>query len=85
MACQRVQLPGGAAAIVCGPRQPVRRCSCGAPAPLLCDWKVPGRNSGTCDRPVCESCATSPAPDKDLCVEHAAAWIRWQQARGLQA
>jgi len=41
---------------------------------LLCDWKVPGRRSGTCDVPICSRCTASPAPDKDLCPDHAAAW-----------
>jgi hypothetical protein len=38
----------------------------------LCDWKMPGGKD--CDRPICEFCTVSPAPDKDLCPEHAAAW-----------
>lgn len=38
----------------------------------LCDWKLPG--GATCDAECCEYCATSPAAEKDLCREHAAAW-----------
>ena len=42
------------------------RCACGARAPLLCDWKVSGKRSGTCDAPAhVHRCSTSPAPGKD--------------------
>lgn len=51
------------------------RCACGAKGTLQCDWKVATRRlTGTCDRYICATCTTSPAPDKDLCPEHAAAW-----------
>lgn len=84
MTCEHVQLPGGGTAIVCGtkpwPRSKVR-CSCGHPAKLLCDWKVSDSKTGTCDKPICARCTTSPAPDKDLCPEHAQAWTQWQQER----
>lgn len=81
MPCDRVTLPDGTAAIVCsrGPRR--ARCACGKPATRLCDWKVPGRRSGTCDAPICASCATSPAPDKDICPAHAPALRAWQETR----
>lgn len=75
MTCTVVRLPTGGAAIVCGP---TRRCACGKPAKLLCDWKVPKNPSGTCDAPICEACTTSPAPDKDLCKRHGAEWERWK-------
>jgi hypothetical protein len=80
--CQHVSLPGGATAIVCGPRRRQQRCACGQPATLLCDWKVPGKKSGTCDAPICASCTTSPAPDKDLCRTHAQAYEDWKSKRG---
>lgn len=81
MACQTVRLPDGGAAIVCGPRQRAQRCSCGRPAGLLCDWRIPARKSGTCDRPICDRCTTSPAPEKDLCPEHARAFEAWKKGR----
>ena len=81
MVCTVVKLPAGEAAIVCS-RTRRRWCACGQTATLLCDWKVPGRKSGTCDRPICEACSHSPAPDKDLCPEHAAEWKRRLAARG---
>lgn len=71
MACEVVELPGGTRAIVCGPR---RKCQCGNRATLECDWKVPARRSGTCDKPLCPACTHVPAPGKDLCPEHAAKW-----------
>ena len=85
MACEVVQLPGGAKAIVCGTRRHKARCRCGRAAPLLCDWKVEGMEkvttTGTCDRPLCSACSTSPAPGKDLCPEHAKAYAAWLQTR----
>lgn len=77
MTCHHVNL-GGTIAIVC---TPTRRCKCGRRATLECDWKVPGRKSGTCDAPICSSCATSPAPGKHLCATHAAAFEQWKAAR----
>ena len=71
MTCNTVTLPDGARAIVC---TQTRRCACGRPHTLLCDWKMPAKASGTCDAPLCRKCTTSPAPDKDLCANHAAEW-----------
>ena len=88
MGCERVPLPNVGFAIVCGTRasrgqRAQDRCACGRRATRLCDWKVPERKSGTCDAPICASCSTSPAPDKDLCPTHAAAFREWQAARPL--
>lgn len=82
MACEHVSLPGGGTAIVCGPRNRKRCTSCAGPASLLCDWKV---GEGTCDQPICARCTTSPAPDKDLCPSHAAAFERWKASRADHA
>ena len=81
MTCERVALPAGGYAIVCGTRRR-KRCACGRPATLECDWKVPARKSGTCDAPICERCTTSPAPDKDLCPKHAQAFKEWKVTHG---
>ncbi|MBB3691485.1 hypothetical protein [Sphingomonas sp. BK580] len=54
-------------------------------ATLACDWKVPTRRSGTCDAPICTRCTTSPAPEKDLCAAHAAAFETWRAARAAAA
>ena len=79
MACAHVTLPDGTRAIVCGTRRR-QRCACGQRATLLCDWKMPGKNR-TCDAPLCADCTTSPAPEKDLCAEHARAWEEWKERR----
>lgn len=84
MTCEAVKLPGGGTAIVCSSRRRAR-CACGARAPLLCDWRMPKRRSGTCDAPVCKRCATSPAPEKDLCPEHAEMFQDWQSRRAAGA
>jgi len=75
MPCTHVKLADGTAAIVCGGGRRRDKCSaCGKPADLLCDWKVSGRRSGTCDKPICRSCTHRPARGKDLCPKHAAEW-----------
>lgn len=83
MTCETFVLPGGRKAIVCSSRR-TPRCACGHRAPYLCDWKVPARRSGTCDAPLCDRCASSPAPEKHLCQDHALAFDRWtaRQAQG---
>lgn len=72
MICQHI---GGAIVCRSGQRQ---RCKCGRSALLLCDWKQPAKNSGTCDAPICDRCTTSPAPGKDLCSAHAAEFETWK-------
>lgn len=83
MPCDFVQLPRGGTAIVCSSRRR-QRCACGKPAPKLCDWKVPGKRSGTCDVPLCVNCTTVPAPEKDLCPKHAAEFAEWKAMRLLE-
>lgn len=80
MPCTPFQLADGSRGIVCSGRTSTR-CACGRPAPLLCDWKVPEHRTGTCDTPICRSCSTSPAPDKDLCPQHARAYAAWRAER----
>jgi hypothetical protein len=70
--CTTVALPGGGRAILCG-RERISTCvKCGAIAGLLCDWKLSARK--TCDAPLCDACASSPAQNKHLCPAHAKAW-----------
>lgn len=87
MTCQRVQIPGGGTAIVCGPGRR-KRCACGRQATLECDWKVKGKKSGTCDKGLCPRCTYVPAPEKDLCPKHAAEWqlrlVRKERTRSPQ-
>lgn len=69
MTCQPFTLPNGARGILCTrSRRP--RCACGQPATLQCDAPTK-RKSGTCDRHLCERCATEVGPDKHLCPTHA--------------
>lgn len=79
--CTVVKMPGGGTAIVCGGRRRHKHCKCGRKATLLCDWKVKGKRSGTCDAPLCVRCTHSPAPEKDLCPQHAAEWKARQAQR----
>lgn len=70
MPCTPFTLPDGSRGLACSSsRRP--RCACGQRSTRLCDWKVEG---GTCDRPLCSRCTLAPAPDKDLCPQHAAEW-----------
>lgn len=55
--------------IACGPRQRKTSCSCGRHATLECDWPTEHRKSGTCDKPICKSCARS-KDGKDYCPFH---------------
>ena len=73
MPCRTIEVDG-VRAIVCGPRERRRRCACGKWSTRLCDWKVKGKKSGTCDKPLCDSCAHEPAAGKDLCPDHTAEW-----------
>lgn len=73
MGCDIINMPGGGRAFVrySGRRWP--RCKCGAVATLLCDFELPGKGGRTCDAKLCARCTSSPAPEIDLCAEHAAA------------
>lgn len=82
MTCEHLPLPGGGSAIVCGKFGPRDKCPCGRTATRLCDWKVETvRKEGTCSKPLCDRCTTSPAPDKDLCPKHAAEFEAWKAGR----
>lgn len=61
--CERIALPGGGTAIICGVRRPRRkRCThCRAWAEFECD---------ACDVPLCRSCRIHVPPDKDYCRAH---------------
>ena len=69
MPCHPFTLPGGGSGILCTrTRRP--RCACGTVATLQCDAPTK-RKSGTCDRNLCERCATEVGPDKHVCQQHA--------------
>lgn len=62
----------GMRGFVCGPKPRSKPCPCGSgkSATLLCDGKVEG---GTCDKPLCKACTSSPSAGVDHCPEHAEA------------
>lgn len=69
MTCESVGTPGGTF-VVCtrGKRWPM--CSvpgCGARAPLLCDFPIAKKKSGTCDAKLCERHAVAKGPDRHFC------------------
>lgn len=73
MGCEKLPLGDGNAAIVCSRGRRRSKCSsCGAAnAPFLCDARVREKRSGTCDAPVCASCAVEVGADRHLCPTHA--------------
>ena len=72
MACATMKIPGGGFAIVCGLPKPKRCVYCGRPSTKLCDYPLEGQKKGkTCDRPMCDKCATHVEPDTDYCWPHA--------------
>ncbi len=83
MTCHHVKLPGGATAIVCGPKPRAKRCKCGKPATLLCDWKI--GDGKTCDDPICPNCALAVAEDKHLCAWHQVNYQKWLDAKAARA
>jgi hypothetical protein len=86
----RMRMPNGSIAwLRMAGRRPASCIVCGAPSTKLCDWKIKDterphppivgraksrRPRKTCSAPLCDSCTSSPAPGKDLCPTHAAAW-----------
>ena len=59
--CLHMKFPDGSSAIICGTREQQKYCACGRAADLLCDWKVSGNKSGTCDKPICKQHALAVA------------------------
>jgi len=70
MPCQTVKLANGETAIVCTGRRRQRKCACGNPATLECDFPTPHKASGTCDKPLCKRCAVRVGPNLDHCPDH---------------
>jgi hypothetical protein len=76
----RIQIGGNVGWLRMAGRRP-RPCRCGADSTRLYDWKTGATSRGgrlkavTCDEPLCDTCTSSPAPDKDLCPTHAAEWL----------
>lgn len=85
--CEHVKIPGqDGTLIICGLRSSTKKCvHCGEYGQFLCDWKVQGKRSGTCDRALCAADALEVAPGKHLCREHQWAWRDWQKLHGAGA
>jgi hypothetical protein len=77
--CLHMKFPDGSSAIICGTRERRKFCACGRAADALCDWKMPEKKSGTCDKPICKQHALQVAPDCDLCPEHQRAFEAWKR------
>lgn len=76
MGCEVKSFPDGGFAIICGRR--TQRCQtpgCGRPSTKLCDWPTKDGNPDgtikTCDRRICDACATSINVNIDYCPLHA--------------
>lgn len=83
MRCEKLELGGGAVAIVCSRGRRLGRCVVcrRAQAVRLCDYELRQRTRGkTCDAKLCEQCAERVGPDRDLCPAHA----RLVRAAGVQ-
>lgn len=66
---------------VCGLRGKSRQqfCACGRSSDFLCDWKILGKKSGTCDAPICKTHAKEVAPGKHLCSSHQVEYSFWKR------
>ena len=74
MACETIHLPGGVAAIVCGPRRRRPRCSvlgCTRPGVYQCDAPSDGHGKKTCDAYLCGEHRVPQANNLDYCPKHA--------------
>lgn len=79
MPCRPFSHEGMTGFICGGPR--AARCGCGNRGVFLCDWKVEGKKTGTCDADLCGRCAKSPEPEKHLCPTHFIAWGEWRRRK----
>jgi DNA polymerase-3 subunit epsilon len=73
MPCQPINLGNGAFALVCGKTRRKLCVYCRKPSTRLCDGASPlGSGRMTCDKALCDECATQAGKGTDLCREHAA-------------
>ena len=61
--CERVTLPGGGTAIVCGGHRRRTRCK-------ECRREWAAYECDVCDRPLCRRCRIHLPPNKDFCRAH---------------
>jgi hypothetical protein len=74
MPCDVIRTPGGATVFACSRGRRPPPCTvpgCDRPGVRQCDYPVPARRSGTCDRYLCAAHAVSRGPNRDLCPPHA--------------
>lgn len=74
MPCSVIRLPGGGTAIIKHSKRPTKPCAVCARGrgEKLCDFPLTGGKAGkTCNRPLCDRCATHVEPDTDYCPTHA--------------
>lgn len=70
--CERVVLPGGVVAIVCGGHRQRRRRCIGWSDPGTACQKWAAFECDACDVPLCRRCRIHVPPDKDYCRAHRA-------------
>jgi len=72
MGCTFDKLPGGGMVVTCsrGGASAPRCVHCGRRAGLLCDGPPRKPGDKTCDRAICDVCATPDGPDRHLCRIH---------------
>lgn len=70
--CERVPMPGGGFAIICGGRYRRRLpcVHCGEASAFACDGPPRDRRRKTCDRPLCRRCRIHVPPNQDFCKDH---------------
>jgi hypothetical protein len=73
--CERVTMPGGGVAILCGGRRGRRPpcVHCGEPSAFECDGPPRDRRRTTCDHPLCRRCRIHVPPNQDFCKDHRSA------------
>lgn len=77
--CDEIKLVNGSTVLICGTGASQFCVVCGRLATALCDWKVSTRNTGTCDRPICQTHGKQVAAGKHLCPEHQVAYQGWKR------
>ena len=74
MPCYRIFKDGHPVGFICGRLGP--QCTvCGSVSDVLCDFPVGEDQS--CDRKICENCATKVGPDTHYCRDHAEMWATY--------